>query len=178
MKPSQIRKRAAFILVFILFSHLLVAQAKTDTIGSVAVRHFGWRSTRNVAWRTYKGEKIKSAHKLSTILRQDPEAFKINKKAMRGLTWGLTLDGAVIATCIGNWASNNSHASPNHNVPYIAAECGFLAGAYICLFSAIRNQEKAVKTFNADVQKASYNEVRPQFYFSYTGCGIGVGLRF
>ena len=97
---------------------------------------------------------------------------------MRGLTWGLTLDGAVIATCIGNLAYNNSHASPDHNVPYIAAECGFLAAAYVCTLSALRNQEKAVKQFNADVQKTGYNEVRPQLYFSYTGFGVGIGLRF
>ncbi len=178
IKPTQIKRRAVFTLVFILFSHLLLAQARTDTIGCVAMRHFAWRGSRHVAWRTYKGEKIKSAHKLSTILRDDPEAFKINKKAMRCLTRGLTLDGAVIATCIGNRASNNPHANPDHNVPYIAAECGFLAGAYICLFSAIRNQKKAVKKINADVLKASYNEVRPKFYFSYTGFGVGVGLRF
>jgi len=174
MKQYAIKKLAVFTAIFILFSQLLLAQAKTDTIGTAR----GWLGYR---WRTYEGKKIRTTHKLSTILRQDPEAFNIFKKSRTARALYFTLDGAAMASIIAYdiYASpyNFSHQNINPNI-FIATGIGCLVGAYVFVFSDMRIQKKAVSKFNNDRRKTSYNETNLQLYFSYTGCAISIGLRF
>ena len=169
------KRQVLLTVIFILLSQLLLAQAKTDTIGT----KMGWLGG---TWRTYEGKKIRTTHKLSTIIRQDPDAFHFIKKSRRARAIELTLDCAALVslTAYENYTSpyNFSHQNFNPNI-FLAAGIGCLAGAYVFLFSDMRNQKKAVSKFNNDRRKTGYNEeTQPQLYFSFTGTTMGIGLRF
>ena len=167
---NTMKKQAAFTVIFILLSHFLLAQTKTDTIDIQK----NWLGT---FFRMPKGEKT-TFRNLTKFMGQDPQVSPILKKTKCRAVIG---ESMLIVAVSGSIISLVSLSSPHPNTfsqDIAFTSLGLFAGGFSFVFSAKHIFKKAVRIYNSDVQKTGYNKAKSEFYFSFTGNTVVLGIRF
>ena len=159
--------RALLILVLLIACFNSNAQSNTDTI---SIRKQG------LSYRFKDNGRLLNPKMVTKILKKDPDASKLMSKSnnlfvVTSVCAGV--GGGLIGSELGR-SLGGSKIDP----AIIGAGAAFIALAFNFQFRAFKAEARAVKRYNRDVLKTTFHGIRPDYYLTATGNGLGLVMRF
>jgi hypothetical protein len=116
---------------------------------------------------------------LKMIVENDASATRLINKGMRRYRLGITCFAVgELYLLVGLWAPSDNIIERNTRLMYIYGGAAVMALSIPIQISAHKHVKRAVRIYNANRQKASSNDYKQEFYFSFTGNSAGIIWRF